>query len=129
MKMQADTKKVQRNTQTITNTYHSTSAVMDVLPWPDGSGFAGGDSWWHLVLSQSECDRLNNLVGLALLDGDVCERLVTKRDSALLTAFGLSERTQDWLRGINATTLKELAQAIVAATRSIFFDAAYVEAA
>ena len=68
--------------------------VMDV----NGYGFSGGDKWWRYVLSHSEHERLDNLIGLALLDSKICEQLVAKRDPALLSAFGLSEQTQTWLR-------------------------------
>ncbi len=92
------------------------SAVMDVLPWPDGYGFRGADAWWQSVLSQNERERLDDLLGLALLDKDLCEQLVLKRDTSLLAAFGLSENTQQWFSRIKASTLKELAQAILAAS-------------
>jgi hypothetical protein len=103
--------------------------VMDVLPWPGGYGFAGRDNWWRHVFSQSERERLDNLIGLALLDNQVCEQLVTKRDPALLSVFGLSKQTQDWLKGLQASTLKELAQLIVAATKPRHSDVAPAGAA
>jgi hypothetical protein len=88
--------------------------VMDVLPWPNGHQFAGARAWWDYVLSKDEKERLDNLMGIALLDEGVRERLVKQRDDSLLTAFGLSEETQAKLRGIQAGSLVELAQAIVA---------------
>ena len=94
------------------------SVVMDVLPWPNGYGFSGGDSWWDNTLNQSERERLDNLLGLALLDNKVCEQLVVKRDTSLLAAFGLSEDTQRWLSGIKANTLKEFARAVMAVSNS-----------
>jgi hypothetical protein len=97
---------------------------MDVLPWPSGYGFTGGDTWWRNVVSQSERERLDNLIGLALLDNEVCDQLVSKRDSTLLSVFGLSKQTQDWLKSLQAGTLKELAQLIVAATKPHHFEAA-----
>ncbi len=90
--------------------------VMDVLPWPNGYGFRGGEVWWQYVLSQSERERMDDLLGLALLDKDICEELVVKRDVSLLAAFGLSEDTQEWFIHIKASTLKELAQGILAAS-------------
>ncbi len=90
--------------------------VMDVLPWPHGHGFTGADTWWEYVLNQEEKLRLDHLMGVALLDEDVCDRLVNKRDHSLLTAFGLSEETQNWLETVQANSLIELAQAIVANT-------------
>ncbi len=90
------------------------SVVMDVLPWPSGYGFTGGDAWWEHTLSQSERERLDDLLGLALLDKTVCEQLVEQRDLSLLRAFDLSVETQRWLSGIKANTLKEFAQAVLA---------------
>ncbi len=95
---------------------HNTPVVMDVLPWPSGSGFRGGDTWWQYTLSQSERERLDNLLGLALLDSKVCEQLVVHRDPSLMAAFDLSEDTQRWLTGVQATTLKDLAEAVLAAS-------------
>ena len=103
--------------------------VMDVLPWPRGYGFTGGDTWWRHVLSQSERERLDNLIGLALLDGKVCQQLVAKRDPSLLSSFGLSQQTQDWLTGIKASTLKDFAQAIIDSTSPAFSENACGEAA
>ena len=91
------------------------SVVMDVLPWPNGYGFSGGDAWWQHTLNQGERERLDDLLGLALLDNTVCEQLVVKRDASLLAAFNLSEDTQHWLTGIKASTLKEFAQAVLTA--------------
>lgn len=91
--------------------------VMDVTPWPTGQGFEGAADWWADVLSKDEMQRLDNLMGAALLDTTVRTRLVTERDTDLFSAFGLSESTQEWLRGIRAGTLNELAQAIVARTQ------------
>ncbi|MHB8628027.1 MAG: hypothetical protein ACYDEO_17705 [Aggregatilineales bacterium] len=110
------------------NVTQNTSVVMDVLPWPNGCGFSGGDVWWQYTLSQSERERLDNLLGLALLDNKVCEQLVVKRDTSLLAAFDLSEETQRWLTRINASTLKEFAQAVLAAFNP-YRDGAASEAA
>jgi hypothetical protein len=90
-------------------------AVMDVLPWPQGHGFAGTGDWWDYVLSKDEQQRLNHLIGLALLDESVCEKLLVGRDDSLLNAFDLSAETQAWLRAIQAESLVELAQAILEA--------------
>lgn len=94
----------------------SSPVVMDVLPWPSGFGFNGADAWWQHTLSQSERDRLDNLMGLALLDHDVQDRLLVQHDPSLLDAFNLSDDTRQWLGSIQVSSLKELAQAIVAAS-------------
>jgi hypothetical protein len=91
---------------------------MDVLPFPHGRGFTGAKAWWNYVLGKEERRRLDHLMGVALLDEGICNRLVKERDCSLLTAFGLSEETQAWLRTITATSLVEFAQAIVAGSES-----------
>ena len=90
---------------------------MDISPWPRGHGFDGGAAWWAHTLSKEECKRLDDLMGAALLDSEICERLIAKRDVTLLAAFGLSEETQGWLRGIKAGSLVEFANAIVTRTQ------------
>ncbi len=87
--------------------------VMDVLPFPNGRGFTGASAWWDYMMNKEERQRLDNLMGLALLDESVCDRLINKRDESLLGAFGLSRETQSWLRAVNASSLTELAEAIV----------------
>lgn len=89
------------------------SPVMDVQPWPNGKGFTGGNEWWEYVMTKDERARLDNLMGLALLDAHVCDRLLKDRDESLMKAFGLSHQTQAWLRALKVTSLVELAQAIV----------------
>jgi hypothetical protein len=92
--------------------------IMDVSPWPTGHGFEGASIWWDGVSRRDEMQRLDNLMGVALLDEDVRHRLVKERDTSLLAAFGLSKETQKWLREVKAGTLAELAQAIVLHKRS-----------
>jgi hypothetical protein len=87
---------------------------MDVFPWPNGHGFKGAGLWWDYVLSKEESKRLDNLMGLALLDEDICRRLVIDRDSSLFSMFQLSPETQIWLRTIKATTLSQFAEAVAA---------------
>lgn len=87
-------------------------AVMDVSPWPQGKGFSGSSVWWEYVLSKTEAQRLESLIGMALLDQSICERLVNMRDETLLEAFDLSHETREWLRMLQASTLSELAEAI-----------------
>jgi predicted site-specific integrase-resolvase len=88
--------------------------VMDVSPWPQGHGFIGSDTWWNYVLSKEERRRLDQLLGVALLDDEVRERLVERRDRALFERFGLSTETQTWLCSVQAASLTELAEAVVA---------------
>ena len=98
------------------NRYSPSAVVMDVLPFPSGYGFSGADAWWQHSLSQSERERLDDLMGLALLDKDFRERLIVQHDASLLEPFGLSDETRQWLATLRVTTLKEFAQAIVAAS-------------
>ncbi len=53
--------------------------VMDVTPWPKGHGFTGSDAWWQYMLSKDERRRLDNLMGVALLDEEIRGRLVEQR--------------------------------------------------
>ena len=98
--------------------YNKQTPVMDVFPWPNGHGFQGSDIWWDYVLNKEERKRLDNLMGLALLDADICRRLLVDRDSSLFNMFQLSPETQAWLRTINATTLSQFAEAVVAGPQS-----------
>ncbi len=87
--------------------------VMDISPWPSGSGFGGSHNWWNYLLSKGEKARLDNLLGAALLDDKLRNRLVVERDRDLMDAFGLSDDTKHWLCKIDASSLSDLAQAIV----------------
>lgn len=84
----------------------------DIHPWPEGQGFEGGEAWWAYVRSRSEAERLDVLVGLALLHSEVRQRLLT-RDEALLAAFAFSEGTLRQLKSLHAATLTDFAQAIL----------------
>jgi hypothetical protein len=86
--------------------------ITDVSPWPGGRGFTGGNGWWQHVLNQDERKRLDNLIGIALLDTQVSERLLADKDDDLFSAFGLSEETRQRLRATEAHTLADLAQAM-----------------
>ncbi|MBI5669078.1 MAG: hypothetical protein HZC41_13825 [Chloroflexi bacterium] len=88
------------------------NVITDVSPWPHGKGFSGGSTWWQHVLSQDERQRLDHLMGVALLDTDICKRLLGGKDDSLFSAFGLSEETRQQLRSVQATTLVDLARAI-----------------
>lgn len=96
--------------------------VIDIKPWPSGYGFQGGSEWWNYVLSQEESKRLDNLMGLALLDEDMRHRLLTERDSSLFRAFDLAPQTQAWLQSIQATNLAEFAEAILAGPQQHYLE-------
>lgn len=77
---------------------------------------SNGDVWRQHTLGQSERDRLDNLMGQALVDQRVHDRLLVQHDLSLLDDFDLSDDTRHWLSGVRASTLKEFAQAIVRAS-------------
>lgn len=79
----------------------------------DAQAYPNGDVWQQLTTGQSDRDRLDNLIGLALVDQGVHDRLIVRRDRSLLDDFELSEDTRDRLTAIHANSLKEFAQAIV----------------
>jgi hypothetical protein len=97
---------------------------MDVLPWPNGHGFQGASEWWELVRSKEESKRLDNLMGLALLDEDICRRLLKEHDPSLFVAFGLAPETQAWLRTIKVATLAEFAEAVLAGPQRQYLEEA-----
>lgn len=69
--------------------------------------------WQGFLLSYEEKQRIDRMMGSALLDETLCRRLVKDRDTAVMSAFELSAETQNWLRSIRASSLDEIAQAIV----------------
>ncbi len=89
---------------------------MDVLPSPTGYGFTGTEISWQHPVPQNEREQLDSLMGLALLDPGVRDRLLVQHDPALLDAFDLPDDTRQALSNIHASTLKEFAQAVVAAS-------------
>lgn len=88
------------------------NAVMEVAPWAYEKRFSGSSLWWEYVLSRPERKRLESLLGLALLEPSICDRLLKDHDEALLNEFGLSEETKQWLKMLKADTLLDLAEAI-----------------
>jgi len=88
--------------------------VLDITSWTGKRGFTGADEWWNYVRNQDERRRLDHLLGVALLDENVRNRLVNVRDDALLTAFGLSESTKWWIVTLTATSLSDIAKAVAA---------------
>jgi len=90
----------------------SLPTVVDV--WPNGFAFGNADVWAHPALTQTESERLDHLIGLALVDAKIRDRLIVQHDPSLLDAFDLTEVMRQWLASVKAGTLEELAQAIVA---------------
>ena len=105
-------------------TQNDTKLVMDISPWPQGHGFAGATMWWDHLHEQDEQKRLDNLMGVALLDADICERLLSGSDDSLMSAFGISEETQSRLKSTQAANLTDLAQALTynrASNHQVFY--------
>ena len=90
------------------------SPTMDVFPWPDGHGFQGTQKWWDHILTQAERKRLDQILGLAMLDETFRGRLLKDCDPTFLSPFALAPETQAWLRSIKAGSLEEFAQKVVA---------------
>src|SRR5258708_38944389 len=91
-------------------------AALPLLPGNDLYGFAGGDVWRQPdTLSQSDRDHLDNLVGHALIDQDIHDRLLRHRDPSLFDVFKVSDETRNWCATVQASTLQEFAEAIIAA--------------
>jgi len=65
------------------------------------------------VLNRDEIQHLDKLLGRALVDDGIYRRLLYQRDESLYDEFELTDRMQSWLRNVPATSLNELAQAIV----------------
>ena len=93
-------------------TSHLSQAVLDIVPWPDGMGFISATVWWEYVRGQTEPDRLELLMTIALLSNEVCQ-LLLDHDQQLLNAFALADHTIALIRSIDAATLEEFAQKIV----------------
>jgi hypothetical protein len=86
---------------------------IDVLAGPPGYNFAEAGVCREHTLSEEDRQELDRLLGAALLDEATCQRLLCERDDSLLAEFVLSEETRAWLHTIWATSLVELAQAVI----------------
>lgn len=86
--------------------------TIDVYPWPDGLGFKGADEWWSYVRQQTESDKLDLLVTMALMSSSICERLLV-HDQDLLRRLEFSSPTLERLSTIQATSIEEFAAALI----------------
>ncbi len=68
----------------------------------------------RIVITANEKQKLDRLFGTALFDKKLCKRLVEERDFSLLSEYGISAETQNWLRVVPANSLMDLAQAVSA---------------
>lgn len=87
--------------------------ITDVFPWPSGQGFQGAITWWQHILKQNEQQRLEALIGVALLNASIERRLLQEKDESLKYMFALSDNTWGWLHNIQAESLTDLAYAIL----------------
>ena len=81
-------------------------AVIDIFPWTSGLGFSGAEVWWRYVQTRSGADRLDLLIMLALLNDEICGRLL-QHDPGLLEHFNFSEATRMQLKDISAVRLED----------------------
>ena len=63
--------------------------------------------------TREELQRLDRLLVVASLDTTVRHQLLVERDETLLTAFGLGQQLRARLVSVQATSLEELAQALL----------------
>ena len=96
----------------MTKTSQYAKAILDVSPWPSGLGFEESETWWAYVLDQSEEDRLDFLVTIALLSEEVTLLLLT-HNRALLDRFEFTQPMIAFLSEIEATSLDEFARALI----------------
>src|SRR5882724_9791016 len=87
-------------------------AVIDLSPWPHGLGFEKAEIWWDYIRVQTEDNKLELLMTVALLSQEVC-LLMLNHDHELLGRFEFSEETLLVLTDINAETLYEFAQQVI----------------
>lgn len=87
--------------------YHYVEPVRTLVRAPEKTPRV---TWHGFLLTESERQGLNQMLGSAFMDDAICARLVQQRDPALMTAFGLSIETQQWLTEIHAESLEALAE-------------------
>jgi hypothetical protein len=63
--------------------------------------------------TSTERASIDALLSAALVDRTVCDRLIHERDTAFLTANGLSLPVQRWLKNLPANNIVEIAQAVI----------------
>ena len=61
--------------------------------------------------------KLDQLLGAALLNPQICHRLIYERDQRLFEEYELAPETQVWLRNLKVCSLIELAEAVTVSTR------------
>ncbi len=95
------------------------TAVLDIAPWPNGHGFSGRKTFWEYVMRTDERQKLDQMLGIALLDPSFRDQLLHHRSDQLLQLFGLAPDTLDWLKTVQVNTLPELARAVSGAQHQV----------
>ena len=65
------------------------------------------------LFSEQELLKLNQLVGAALTNRSICQRLVSQCDATLQSEFNLAPATWQYLSSIKVGSLQELCQALL----------------
>ena len=65
------------------------------------------------LFSEQELRKLNQLVGAALTNRSICQRLVNQRDATLQSEFNLATETWQYIASIKVGSLDELCQALL----------------
>ena len=74
---------------------------------------------WRRALSAEDKRQIDTLMGVAILDSEIRRRLIDERDEMLFDDFHLSEHAKQILRESSASTLPDLAQAVVSYLQSL----------
>lgn len=80
--------------------------------WKAEYGFHGGCVWWNRMLTLDEKSRLDQLMGAALLEPEIAERLL-RHDATLLERFEFSPLLRQWLLQTEAASIHEFARLIL----------------
>jgi hypothetical protein len=96
---------------------YSTGSFPQTDVWPNGSPAGYTDVWERPTPAQNERERLDNLIGLALVDSSIRDRLMVQHDRSLVDAFNLTDETRQRLSNTRAGSLQELAQSMLGASK------------
>lgn len=89
--------------------------TIDIYPWPNGLGFSGLEAWWAYVRQQTDNEKLDLLMTMALMSSAICERLLI-HDPDLFKHFRFSALTLERLSAIQVTSIEAFAAALIGQT-------------
>jgi hypothetical protein len=98
---------------------HLIQPVIDLYPWPNGSGFSGIEAWWTYVGRQSEEDKLDLLITMAHLSNRVSQQLLA-HDLELFDQFQLRPQTITCLCAIQSDCLSTFVRVLVEQNNGTF---------